>query len=193
MVPRRRPRQPKSVPTNAYGDPREEVNELRRQVEILTQHLALLETSQEEEEFGSEDFENPFHRSVHNVEPPGRDEPRWEANSKVEIPEFYGTLKAEEFIDWLNTVEWVFEFKDVPDNKKVKLVGISLKGRASTWWEQVRVMRERRGKPKVTDWEKFKKKLKEQFLPFNYTQIMFQRLHNLRQGEVCGGVYRRFL
>lgn len=62
MVPRRRPRQPKSVPTNAYGDPREEVNELRRQVEILTQRLALLKTSQEEEEFGSEDFENPFHR-----------------------------------------------------------------------------------------------------------------------------------
>nr|GEZ52782.1 eukaryotic translation initiation factor 3 subunit M-like [Tanacetum cinerariifolium] len=43
----------------------------------------------------------------------------WEASIKVEIPEFSGTLKAEEFIDWLNTVERVFEFKDAPKNMKI--------------------------------------------------------------------------
>ncbi|GKB15242.1 hypothetical protein Tco_0849165 [Tanacetum coccineum] len=62
-----------------------------------------------------------------------RNDRRWEASIKVEIPDFSGTLKAEGFADWLNTVERVFEFKDVPENKKVKWVAIKLKGRASAW------------------------------------------------------------
>ncbi|GJR68519.1 putative CCCH-type zinc finger family protein [Tanacetum coccineum] len=48
---------------------------------------------------------------------------RWEASIKVEIPDFSRTLKVEEFVDWLNTVAKVFEFKDVLENKKVKWVG----------------------------------------------------------------------
>ncbi|GJR66146.1 DNA gyrase subunit B, chloroplastic/mitochondrial [Tanacetum coccineum] len=169
--------------TNVHVDPREEVNELRRQVEILTQRLAQLEPSQEEEEFESDDaFQNPFHRHVHQHEPPMRNDRSWEASIKVEIPDFSGTLKAEEFIDWLNTVERVFEFKDAPENRKVKWVAIKLKGRASAWWEQLQLMRERRGKQKIVSWDKMKKKLQENFLPFNYTQTMFQRFQNLRQG-----------
>ncbi|GJU47499.1 hypothetical protein Tco_1204765, partial [Tanacetum coccineum] len=135
--------------TNVHVDSREKVNELRRQVEILTQRLAQLEPSQEEEESESDDaFQNPFHRHVRQHEPPMRNDRRWEARIKVEIPDFSGTLKAEEFIDWLNTVERVFEFKDTPENRKVKCVAIKLKGRASAWWEQLQLMRERRGKQK---------------------------------------------
>ncbi|KAE8732392.1 hypothetical protein F3Y22_tig00002226pilonHSYRG00022 [Hibiscus syriacus] len=44
------------------------------------------------------------------------------------------------------------------------------------------VSRERQGKAKITDWEKMKKKMKGHFLPFGYTQTLFQRLHALRQG-----------
>nr|GEU30846.1 hypothetical protein [Tanacetum cinerariifolium] len=94
--------------TNVHVDPREEVNELRRQVEILTQRFGQLEPSQEEEEFESDDaFQNPFHRHVRQREPPMRNDRRWAR-----------TLKAEEFVDWLNTVERVFEFKDAPENRK---------------------------------------------------------------------------
>ncbi|GJU36152.1 hypothetical protein Tco_1184506 [Tanacetum coccineum] len=124
--------------TNVHVDSREEVNELRRQVKILTQRLAQLEPSQEEEEFESDDaFQNPFHRHVCQREPPIRNDRRWEASIKVEAPVFSRALKAEEFIDWLNTIERVFEFKDAPENWKVKWVAIKLKGRASAWWEQL--------------------------------------------------------
>nr|GEX11574.1 putative reverse transcriptase domain-containing protein [Tanacetum cinerariifolium] len=127
-------RQPSRAHTNVHVDPREEVNKLRRQVEILTQRLSQLEPSQEEEEFESDDaFQNPFHRHDRHHEPPMRNGRRWEVSIKVEIPEFSGTLKAEEFIDWLNTVERVFEFKYAPKNRKVKWVAIKLKGRASAW------------------------------------------------------------
>ena len=50
-------------------------------------------------------------------------EPRFQANTidfKVEVPEFEGKLDPEEFLDWLHTVERVFKYKDVLEDKKVK-------------------------------------------------------------------------
>ncbi|XP_022864288.1 uncharacterized protein LOC111384260 [Olea europaea var. sylvestris] len=79
-------------------------------------------------------------------------------------------------------LERIFEYKVIPDRVKVKLVAIKLKGRASAWWEQLKRSRERQGKSKITNWEKMKKKMKGHFLPFGYTQTLFQRLHSLRQG-----------
>ncbi|KAE8669996.1 putative Quercetin 3-O-methyltransferase 1 [Hibiscus syriacus] len=59
---------------------------------------------------------------------------------------------------------------------------LSFLGRASAWWEQLRRSRERKGNAKIIDWENMKKKMKGHFLPFGYTQTLFQRLHALRQG-----------
>jgi hypothetical protein len=85
---------------------------------------------------------------------------------KVELPEFCSTLQAEGIIDWLHDVERIFDYKEVLDSTKVKLVTIKLKGRTSTRWEQLKRSRDRQGKPKICDWKKVKKKMKEHFLPF---------------------------
>ncbi|GJW84105.1 hypothetical protein Tco_0157250 [Tanacetum coccineum] len=51
------------------------------------------------------------------------DNRRWESGMRINIPEFDGkTLNPEEFIDWLVTVKEVFEFKEVPENKRVSLI-----------------------------------------------------------------------
>ena len=55
-----------------------------------------------------------------------RNEPRLDYNFKVEIPEFQGSLELKDFIDWLNTVERVFDYYEVMDEKKAKLVTICL-------------------------------------------------------------------
>ena len=102
-------------------------------------------------------------------------------NFKVEIPKFHGRFKPEDFVDWLNTIERVFDYYEVMDEKKVKLVAIRLKGRASAWWEQLQISHQRSGKVKIKSWEKMKKKLCEQFLPFNYTHSLYKDLHNLKQ------------
>jgi len=52
---------------------------------------------------------------------------------KVEIPEFEGKLDPDEFLEWLHTVERVFDYKDIPDDKKVKLVALRLQRYASLW------------------------------------------------------------
>ncbi|PWA82093.1 reverse transcriptase domain-containing protein [Artemisia annua] len=111
------------------------------------------------------------------------DNRRWESGLRVNIPDFDGdTLNPEGFIDWLAAVEEVFEFKDIPENKRVPLITTKLRGRASAWWQQLKLTRERVGKPKVTTWQKMKKCMRANFIPHNYQRLMYQRLQNLKQG-----------
>nr|GEX02447.1 putative reverse transcriptase domain-containing protein [Tanacetum cinerariifolium] len=63
---------------------------------------------------------------------PREDDRRWESGIRVNIPEFDGnTLNPEGFIDWLVTVEDVFELKEVPEKKRVPLIATKLRGGAS--------------------------------------------------------------
>ena len=138
------------------------------------------ETTNESDDSHSH-FENPFGAPPRGRPYAERNEPRLDYNFKVEIPEFQGSLKPEDFVDWLNTVERVLDYYEVIDEKKVKLVAICLKGRDSAWWEQLQISCQRSGKVKIKSWEKMMKKLREQFLPFNYTQSLYKDLHNLKQ------------
>jgi len=103
---------------------------------------------------------------------------------RVDIPEFEGKLDPEEFLDWLNTVERVFDYKEVPEDKKVKLVALKLRKYASLWWTNLCTKRTRSQKEKIRSWEKMKKKLKARFLPISYVQDSYAQLHNLTQGTM---------
>ncbi|XP_076924082.1 uncharacterized protein LOC143586410 [Bidens hawaiensis] len=114
------------------------------------------------------DFDNPFFghhdsSSEEGYERGPRQEPGdgnrcWAAGIRTDIPEFDGTsLDPEGFIDWLVIVEEVFEFREVPENKRVPLIATRLRGRASAWWDT--------------------------FLPHNFQRLMYQRLQNLKQGS----------
>ena len=45
---------------------------------------------------------------------------------KADIPKFAGQLDSDHFLYWLQTIERVFDYKDIPDDKKVKLVALEL-------------------------------------------------------------------
>ncbi|GJS36037.1 reverse transcriptase domain-containing protein [Tanacetum coccineum] len=73
---------------------------------------------------------------------------------RVNNLEFDGnTLNPNGFIDWLVAIE-----------------------------EQLKLTRERVGKPRVTHWRKMKKLLRENFIPHNYQRLMYHRLQNLKWG-----------
>ncbi|XP_021984980.1 uncharacterized protein LOC110880847 [Helianthus annuus] len=108
---------------------------------------------------------------------------RWDSGIRVDIPEFDGSsLNPEGFIDWLATVEEVFEYKEMPENKRVALIATRLRGRASAWWQQLKLTRNRLGKTRIVTWAKMKKCLRSNFLPHNFQRLMYQRLQNLKQG-----------
>jgi len=75
------------------------------------------------------------------------------------------------------------ECKEVPDDKKVKLVALKLCKYASIWWSNVVAKRARKGKGKIRSWRKMKEKLRAKFLPPHYLQDNYNKLHNLRQGS----------
>jgi len=100
-----------------------------------------------------------------------RQDPRMQLSSSdfgVEIPEYEGKLDLEEFLEWLYTVERVFECKDIPEDKKVKLVALRLRKYTSRWWTKLYTKRFRERKSKIRTWEKIKSKLKARFLPLAY-------------------------
>jgi len=53
---------------------------------------------------------------------------------KVEILEFEGKLDPDEFLEWLYPIKRVFDYKEIPDDKNVKLVALRLRRYASLWW-----------------------------------------------------------
>ncbi|GJY11527.1 transposon ty3-G gag-pol polyprotein, partial [Tanacetum coccineum] len=110
---------------------------------------------------------------------------------KVDIPEYDGKLDPDEFVEWLRTVELVFDYKQTTEDNKVKIVALKLRKYASTWWSNVCLKRERLGKEKIRSWPKMKAKIKQKFLPSYYIQASFSQLHSLKQGSSPAKDYSR--
>ena len=70
-------------------------------------------------------------------------------NPKLNIPEFDRRMDPDEFLDWLNMVEHVFEYNVPPKHEKVKLVAIKMCKNASNWWKNMKRQRERDDKKKI--------------------------------------------
>jgi hypothetical protein len=52
---------------------------------------------------------------------------------QIKLLNFVGTLQADEIINWLKKVKWIFKCKKILEHIRVKLVMIQLKGWASVW------------------------------------------------------------
>lgn len=115
------------------------IEDLQRQVVELTHRLAAQEFGNREMKDHDSDSDSSFMNVYHNhalfQEHHGREDRHGDLSFRVNLLEFSGTLQANGFIDWLNEVEHIFDYKEVPNCVKVKLVAIKLKGRASAWWE----------------------------------------------------------
>lgn len=48
---------------------------------------------------------------------------------------------------------------------------------------QLKLSRTRRGKEKITSWDKLKKHMRKSFIPYNFERLLFQKFHNIRQGS----------
>ncbi|VFQ73780.1 unnamed protein product [Cuscuta campestris] len=80
---------------------------------------------------------------------------------KVDILTFEGKNGPDEFLEWLETVERVFYFKEVSDEMKVKIVALKFRKYACTWWNNTCTKRRRNGKELVSTWTKMRSLLKK--------------------------------
>ena len=169
------------------------MEEMQTQIAQLTQTMQGLNAQRnaapteehDEEQSDHEDNANPFAFLGGNQRqaPPIQLNEQWDRSFKFEIPEFHGSQVAEELLDWIATVDEILEFKQVPLESCVLVLAMRFISRATAWWTQLRASRLYLNKPKIASWDKLKKHMKKTFLPYNYDQLMFQRLQNLRLGS----------
>ena len=107
---------------------------------------------------------------------------RWQKPStnsndfRVEIAKFEGKLDPNEFIEWLSTVKQIFEYEEIQEDKKVKLVALRLRKYASSWWIKLCAKRVRNRKDKIRTWEKIKANLIQESMNMEEYTREFEKL-----------------
>jgi len=151
-----------------------EMEEMRRQIQLLQETVnvqqALLEAHKrrfDDDGFGSDSSSSRSSRSQ-------QCQPRMN-DIRVEIPDFEGELQPDEFVDWLQTIKCVFEYKEIPEEHKVKIVVAKLKKHALIWWENLKRKHKCEGKSKIKTWDKMHRKLTRKYLPPQYYQDNFTK------------------
>ena len=146
-------------------------NPNRENLPIPRRHLTYEEELSDDEEYVGHVFghhqQNPY-----NANTGGRGNQMF--RMKMDLPNFNGQLQIERFLDWLAMVERFFDYMDIPEDKRVKLVAYKLIGGASAWWEQLQLTRMRQGKGMIQTWSKMRRLLRSRYLPPDYEQILFQ-------------------
>ena len=163
----------------------EEVRALQRQVQALQEELrrganvAAGDNSEDdnEEEVMEVDGEvlNPIEERIF------RAISRFGKRPTIEVGIFSRNLKPDELIDWINELDEYFEYEDIRDLDRVKFAKAKLKGHAKIWWQEIQLERLRRGKEKITRWDRMVDKLKKQFIPVDYELDLFKKMHGLKQ------------
>lgn len=42
-------------------------------------------------------------------------------NLKIEVPDYHGSLCGNDFDEWIKTIKRIFEYRVIPDDRKVKI------------------------------------------------------------------------
>ncbi|GLJ41367.1 hypothetical protein SUGI_0856140 [Cryptomeria japonica] len=100
-----------------------------------------MESDSEEEEVGEQGNEAP--QNVPQEEQLGPEEKTFLAvlkavkgdhsDMKLDLPMYGGKMDNEEVLDWMDSIDNYFDFKEVLEDQKVKLAKTKLKGSTLTW------------------------------------------------------------
>lgn len=79
---------------------------------------------------------------------------------KMEIPMYGRKMYVEELIDWIDSLNNYFEYKEVIEDKKVKFAKTKLKGFVLVWWNYTQGERVKQNKSMINPWNRMVKKMK---------------------------------
>jgi hypothetical protein len=66
-----------------------------------------------------------------------REDVRFRARSKIDVPMYEGNLNVDELLDWIRSMEKYFYYEYVDGEKRVRHVVTKIKGHASLWWDEL--------------------------------------------------------
>lgn len=92
----------------------------------------------------------------------------------INVPDFDRTTgNPDDYVDWENSLERFFVFKEVPEKQQFRLAKVKLTKLSAIWLEGVQKQRKREEKPKMDSWVKLKKNLRRKYVPSTYKQQLF--------------------
>lgn len=95
---------------------------------------------------------------------------------KPSLSTYDGNLSVEGFIDWIGELERYFDYDNVEEDKKVKLVVTRLKGHAALWWDNVQAERKKKNKIVIKSWYRMVTKMRGKFLPKDYQLDLYKQM-----------------
>jgi len=99
---------------------------------------------------------------------------------KIKLPHFDGELE-EAAKAWLNNMNKYFQLYEYEHNLKARLAIFQIQGKATLWWEEVKIVRGV-SEQNIT-WEEFQKFFKERYLTERFYDEKARDFHDLRLGQ----------
>ncbi|KAL3520179.1 hypothetical protein ACH5RR_018328 [Cinchona calisaya] len=100
------------------------------------------------------------------------------------MPTFQGKADTEEYLNWEQKVDFLFDCYDYSNEKKYKLAVSCFSDYAMTWWVSEIKERHRIGDYPITRWTNLKPLLRKRFVPAHYHREQLRKLQSLRQGNL---------
>ena len=79
-------------------------------------------------------------------------------------------------------MEFIFEYHNYSEEKKVKLVVIDFADYAIIWWNKLVMNRRRNYERPIETWEEMKANMRRRFVPSHYYKDLYHKLQSLTQG-----------
>jgi len=180
---------------NAILTLQQSVRQISRQLEQMATHFTNFQGDGQAPEPSVHEDENDNWRdsslrshSRRGGRRPPRDDFR---DIKVEPPEFNGNQNPDEYLEWVQALDRIFEAKGYDDAKSFKIASLRLTRYASLWFENLKKQRARDGKRRINSWEKLKTHMNRKFLPESYKQDIYNRMFSLKQNNLSVSEYMR--
>ena len=79
-------------------------------------------------------------------------------------------------MEWEKKVEFIFEYHNYSEEKKVKLVVIDFADYAIIWWNKLVMNRRRNYERPIETWEEMKATMRRRFVLSHYYRDLYQKL-----------------
>ena len=103
-------------------------------------------------------------------------------NLKLKIPQFKGTSSPEEYLEWVQRVDKVFECYEYSEAQKCQLAALEFTDFANLRWENLKAQRRRDRGDGIRSWREMKRIMHRRFMPEYYMQNLYLKLQSIRQG-----------
>jgi hypothetical protein len=110
---------------------------------------------------------------------------------KFSIPKFDDGSDPEAYLTWDLKVDKIFRMHNYSKEKKMTMAALEFDDYALIWWEQLLSDRENVGQGDVRSWAEMKREMRGKFVPKHYRRDLFDKLQNLRKGNLSVEDYYR--